>query len=116
MEPIIGFSRACRVGPLIAVAGTAAVDQHGNTVHPGDVYAQTRFCLERSIAAIEQAGGQLEGIIRTRILLRDIKHWQEAARAHGEFFSSLKPACTFAEVASFVSPEWLVETEMDCVV
>lgn len=116
MEDRIGFARACRIGPYIAVAGTAAVNADGSTHAPGDVYGQTRFCLQRSLVALTAAGGRVEDVIRTRILLCDRKHWQAAARAHGEVFAEIKPACTFMVVSGFVDPAWLVETEMDAIV
>ena len=114
LEDPIGFSRACRVGNMISVAGTAPI-KDGATVCKGDLYGQTRYCLELSIKAIEEAGGQAVDVIRTRIMLTDISTWQEAARAHGELFSAIKPACTFVEVSGFIEADWLVETEMDCV-
>jgi enamine deaminase RidA (YjgF/YER057c/UK114 family) len=114
LEEPIGFSRACRVGNIISVSGTAPID-HGETVCVGDVYGQTKYCLELSIRAIEEAGGKSTDIIRTRIMLTDISSWREAAKAHGELFSEIKPACTFVEVSRFIEPEWLVETEIDCV-
>ncbi|HEY5949165.1 MAG TPA: RidA family protein [Kofleriaceae bacterium] len=115
-EHHIGLSRAVRVGPVIAVAGTAPLDHEGNTMHAGDVYAQTKRCLDIMINAIERAGGARENVIRTRIMLVDITQWQEAARAHGEVFAAVKPACTFVEVKRFIDEEWLVETEADCYV
>ena len=115
LEEPIGFSRACRIGEYISVAGTAPI-KAGKTVHIGDVYNQTRYCLELSIQAIEEAGGQVQDVIRTRVMLTDIARWQEAAKAHGEFFSTIKPACTFVEVSGFIDENWLVETEIDCVV
>ena len=114
LEQPIGFSRACRVGNMIAVAGTAPILE-GKTAFVGDVYGQTRYCLELSLQAIEQAGGSADNVIRTRIMLTDISTWEEAARAHGEIFSAIRPACTFVEVSRFIDPEWLVETEVDCV-
>ena len=114
LEEPIGFSRACRVGNTIAVSGTAPI-KNGETTCVGDVYGQTRYCLELSIQAIEEAGGKPDDIIRTRIMLTDISRWEEAAKAHGELFSTIKPACTFVEVSRFINPEWLVETEVDCV-
>ncbi len=114
LEEQIGFSRACRVGNIISVAGTAPI-ANGETVFVDDVYGQTRYCLELSIRAIEEAGGSIKDTIRTRIMLTDISCWEEAARAHGEFFSEIKPACTFVEVKGFIDPTWLVETELDCV-
>ena len=114
MEDPIGFSRAVRVGPIIAVSGTAPIADGGATAAPGDLYAQTCRCLEITQRAIEQAGGQLADVFRTRIMLTDISGWKEAARAHGELFGEIKPACTFVEVSRFIDPQWLVETEADC--
>jgi enamine deaminase RidA (YjgF/YER057c/UK114 family) len=115
-EGLIGFSRAVRVGNIIAVSGTAAIAADGSTAHPGDVYGQTRTCLDIMRQAIEEAGGQLENVVRTRIMLKDVSRWEEAARAHGEFFAEIGPACTFVEVKGFVRDDWLVETEADCVI
>ena len=103
------------MGNIIAVSGTAAIAPDGSTAHPDDVYGQTKTCLEIMKQAIEEVGGKLENVIRTRIMLRDISRWEEAARAHGEFFSEIRPACTFVEVKGFVRDDWLVETEADCV-
>ncbi len=114
LEEPIGFSRACRIGNFISVAGTAPI-QEGRTAHVGDVYEQTKYCFELSIKALEEAGGKVTDVIRTRIMLTDISTWKEAAKAHGEIFSAIKPACTFVEVSGFVEKEWLVETEVDCV-
>ena len=114
-EAPIGLSRASRIGNLIAVAGTAPIAADGSTAHPGDVYAQTRHCFEITRKAIEAAGGALENVIRTRVMLTDISRWQEAARAHGEFFAAIRHACTFVEVSRFIDPLWLVEVEADCV-
>ncbi len=87
----------------------------GKTAYIGDVYKQTRYCLELSVKAIEEAGGTIQDVIRTRIMLTDISTWEQAARAHGELFSTIRPACTFVEVSAFVEKDWLVETEVDCV-
>ncbi|MEO1475464.1 MAG: RidA family protein [Pseudomonadota bacterium] len=115
LEKSIGFSRAKRIGSLIAVSGTAAIAADGSTIGIGDVYAQTCVCLERSIEAVEALGGLKDDVLRTRIMLTDISRWEDAARAHGDYFSSVQPACTFVEVKGFISPEWLVETEVDAV-
>lgn len=115
-EPQVGFSRAVRIGPWIAVSGTAPIGPDGKTAFAGDVYAQTRRCLEVTLRAIEQAGGRAEHVIRTRILLTDIAHWQDAARAHGEVFAAIRPASTIVQVSRFIDPDWLVETEADCYV
>jgi enamine deaminase RidA (YjgF/YER057c/UK114 family) len=115
-EQPIGFSRASRIGSCIAVAGTAPIAPDGGTVCEGDLYGQARRCLEIMKQAIEEAGGTISDVIRTRIMLTDIEQWQEAAKAHGEFFSDIRPACTFVEVSRFIKEEWLVEMEADCVV
>ncbi|MFW9916942.1 MAG: RidA family protein [Candidatus Thorarchaeota archaeon] len=114
-EKPIGFSRAVRIGNIISVSGTAAIAPDGSTMHPNDAYGQTKYCIEIMKKAIEAAGGSLSNVIRTRIMLTNIAKWEQAAKAHGEFFSNIRPACTFVEVKAFVSPEWLVETEADCV-
>jgi enamine deaminase RidA (YjgF/YER057c/UK114 family) len=114
-EPKIGFSRAVRIGNMISVSGTAPIADDGGVTAPGDVYQQTKRCLEISQQAIEAAGGKLEDVIRVRVMLVDINTWEAAARAQGEFFSTIRPASTFVEVSRFIHPEWLVETEMDCV-
>jgi enamine deaminase RidA (YjgF/YER057c/UK114 family) len=113
-EHHIGISRAVRVGPWIAIAGTAPLHADGTTAHPGDVYAQTKRCLEIMLDAIKRAGGAPEHVIRTRIMLVDISKWEEAARAHGEVFAAIRPANTIVEVRRFIDEAWLVETEADC--
>jgi enamine deaminase RidA (YjgF/YER057c/UK114 family) len=116
LEPEIGFSRAVRVGSFIHVAGTAPIASGSGTAAPGDVYGQTRRCIEIGAQAIADAGASLRDVVRTRVMLVDISHWREAARAHGEVFSAIKPACTFIEVKGFIDPTWLVELEFDCIV
>lgn len=115
-EKTIGFSRAVRVGNIIAVSGTAPIAPGGGTAYPGDLYRQTRTCIEIIKTAVEKAGGRLEDVIRTRIMLVDISRWQEAARAHGDFFGEIRPACTFVQVSGLIDPDWLVEMEADGVV
>jgi len=115
-EKPIGFSRAVRIGDIIAVSGTAPLDAMGNTCCPGDLYNQTKRCIEIIRKAIEDSGGQMKDVIRTRIFLKDISRWEEAARAHGEFFSEIRPACTFVEIKALIKEDWLVEMEADCVV
>jgi len=115
-EKPIGFSRAVRVGNLIAVAGTAPIAPDGSTACPGDPYGQTRRCLEIIKEAIEAAGGRLEQVIRTRVMITDMAVWQEVARAHGELFAEIRPASTLVEVKGFVRPDITVEIEADCVV
>ena len=108
-ERSVGFSRAVRVGPILAVAGTAPIADDGKTAAPGDAYAQTRRCLEITRKAIEEAGGELSGVYRTRVLLSDVTRWEEAARAHGEVFGDIRPACTMVEVSRLIDEDWLVE-------
>ena len=116
LEPQIGFSRAVRVGNFISVAGTAPIKAGGGNAAIGDPYGQMKRCIEIARAAIEAAGGSLADAVRTRILVTDIAHWKEAARAHGEAFSEIRPVTTVMAVSGFVDPEWLVELEVDCVV
>jgi len=114
-EEPIGFSRAVRIGNFIAVSGTAPIAPNHSTAFPGDLYKQTKYCIDIMKKAIEEAGGKLEDVIRTRIMLKDISRWQEAAKAHGEFFSKIRPACTFVEIKGLINDDWLVETEADCI-
>ena len=114
-EPKIGCARAVRVGSIVAIAGTAPVAPGGGVAAPGDVYGQTKRCLEIIQHAIAEAGLALDSVLRTRVMLTDISRWQEAARAHGEVFSEIRPACTFVEVSRLIDPGWLVEIEADCV-
>ncbi|MBI1200544.1 MAG: RidA family protein [Phenylobacterium sp.] len=116
LEPVIGFSRAVRAGGLVAVSGTAPIATDGTTHAPGDVYAQTRRCLEIMLAALAELDAGPEHVIRTRIYLVDATQWEAAARAHGEVFADIRPACTFVEVSRFIREDWLVETEADAVV
>lgn len=115
LEPRIGFARAVRKGEYVAVSGTAPIGDDGTTVGQGDVYAQTVRCLEVAEAALTAAGASPADVVRTRVMLTDVTRWQEAARAHGERFASVRPACTFVEVSRFIDPDWLVEVELDAV-
>jgi enamine deaminase RidA (YjgF/YER057c/UK114 family) len=114
-EDSVGFSRAVRTGNIIAVAGTAPIAADGSTAAPGDVYGQASRCLKIIKNAIEDAGGSIENVTRTRVMLTDISRWKDAARAHGEMFASIRPACTFVEVSSLIDKDWLVEIEADCI-
>jgi enamine deaminase RidA (YjgF/YER057c/UK114 family) len=114
-EDVIGFSRAVRVGDLVVVSGTAPIGDDGKTVGPGDLYRQTRRCIDVAGRALEKAGASLADVMRTRVMLTSMESWKEAARAHQEAFGSAKPASTFVQVAGFIDPEWLVEIEMDAI-
>ena len=116
LEPILGFTRAVRVGPHISVAGTAPILAEGGTAAKGDVYGQTIRCLEIIEKAVIDAGGARADIVRTRILLTNIADWREAGRAHGEYFGAIRPATTLMQVTAFVDPDWLVELEADAIV
>jgi enamine deaminase RidA (YjgF/YER057c/UK114 family) len=114
-EPIIGFSRAVRIGNIVAVGGTTA-GSGGGMVGVGDPAAQTRAILEIIAKALKDAGAGLEDVIRTRTYLVDIAHWEAVGRVHGEFFGDIRPAGSMLEVSGFINPDWLVEIEADAVV
>lgn len=114
-EPIVGFSRAVRIGNIIAVGGTGPIGPDGKTV-PGDVADQARRCFEISLIALEQLGAGPADIIRTRMMLTRIEDWEAVAEVHGEFFRDIRPASTVVQVASLVDPDWFIETEVDAVV
>jgi len=114
-EPIVGLSRAVRIGNIIAVAGTAPLGPDGKTVGVGDAAVQARRCFEISRLALEQLGANLSDVIRTRILLTRIEDWKAVAQVHGEFFREIRPVNTIMQVARFIDPEWLIETEVDAV-
>ena len=116
MEEIVGFSRAVRVGPFIAVGGTAPVDANGKTVGVGDVFAQTTRCFEIIEAALVQAGSGIEDIVRTRVILTDIDNWKAAIDVRKEYFRDVRPVDTIMAIDRFVNPEWLVELEADAVI
>jgi enamine deaminase RidA (YjgF/YER057c/UK114 family) len=114
-EPKVGISRAVRVGSIIAVSGTAPL-QDGKTVGKGDAAAQARRCLEIIKEALERAGSSLDQVVRTRTLLTRIEDWQAVAAVHGEYFGSIRPANTIMQVTRFIDPDWLVEFEADALV
>jgi enamine deaminase RidA (YjgF/YER057c/UK114 family) len=115
-ENIVGYSRAVRIGNIIEVAGTTAVDDNGDVVGKGDAYAQTKFILEKIERALKQAGFGMEDVIRTRMFVTDITRWEEIGKAHGEFFKNIKPATTMIEVKALIQPDLLVEIEASAVV
>lgn len=115
-EPIVGMSRAVRVGNVIAVSGTAPIGADRKTVGVGDPAAQARRCLDIIAAALESAGASLRHVVRTRTLLTRIEDWQAVAAVHGEVFRDIRPANTVMQVARFIDPDWLVEFEADAVV
>ena len=114
-EPIVGFSRAVRIGNVIAIGGTAPIGADGETVGVGDPAAQARRCFEITRAALAEAGASMTDVIRTRFLLTRIEDWQAVAQVHGEFFADIRPVNTIVQVSRFIDPDWLVETEVDAV-
>ena len=115
-ESKIGFSRAVRVGNVIAVSGTAPLGPNGRTVGIGDAGIQARRCLEIIADALAKAGASLQDVVRTRTLLVRIEDWDAVAAVHGEFFGQVRPANTTMQVSRFVDPNWLVEFEVDAIV
>jgi enamine deaminase RidA (YjgF/YER057c/UK114 family) len=112
-ESIVGYSRAVRVGTRIYVTGTTATDDDGNIVGVGDAYAQTVQAIKNIERALQALGATLENVVRTRMFVTDISHWEEYGRAHGEFFGNVMPATTMVEVMSLISPLMLIEIEAD---
>ena len=116
LEPIIGFSRAVRVGNIIAVGGTAPIGADGKCAGVGNVAAQTRRVLAIIEQALTDAGSGFGDVVRSRIILTDIADWQAVAAIHGEVFAAVRPVTTVMEVSRFVDPDWLIEIEVDAVI
>jgi len=115
-EEIVGYSRAVKVGNIIEVTGTVAVDENNNPVGGNSAYEQTRFVLQKIEKILIRAGASLKDVIRTRIYVTDISRWEEYGKAHGEFFSQIKPCTTMVEVKNLIDPAFLVEIEASAII
>jgi enamine deaminase RidA (YjgF/YER057c/UK114 family) len=110
-EDIVGYSRAVKIGNIIEVTGTVAVDENSELVGKDDAYAQTKYILEKIQAVLSKAGASMGDVVRTRMFVTDISRWEEYGKAHGEFFKDIRPCTSMIEVKGLIAPEYLIEIE-----
>jgi len=115
-EDIVGYSRAVKVGNIIEVTGTVAVDENNNLIGEGSAYLQTKFIRQKIEAVLKQADAELARVVRTRMFVTDISQWEEYGRAHGECFKNIKPCTSMIEVKALISPEYLIEIEATAII
>lgn len=115
-EDIVGYSRAVRIGDVIEVTGTVAVDDNSNLVGGNDAYEQTKFVIQKIEKVLKRAGAGLKDVVRTRMFVTDISRWEEYGKAHGEFFKDIRPCTSMIEVKGLIAPEYLVEIEATAII
>jgi enamine deaminase RidA (YjgF/YER057c/UK114 family) len=115
-EDIVGYSRAVKVGNIIEVTGTVAVDENSMLVCKDDAYGQTKFIIEKIERVLQNAGASLKDVVRTRMFVTDISRWEEYGKAHGEFFATIKPCTSMIEVSGLIAPEYLIEIEATAII
>lgn len=115
-EEFVGYSRAVKIGNIIEVTGTVAVDEHNNLIGEGSAYLQTKFIIQKIEGILQQAGAELKDVVRTRMFVTDISKWEEYGKAHGEFFKDIKPCTSMIEIKGLIAPEYLIEIEATAII
>ncbi len=115
-EDIVGYSRAVKIGNVIEVTGTVAVDDNSNLVGGNNAYEQTKYIIQKIEAVLQRAGASLKDVVRTRMFVTDISRWEEYGKAHGEFFKDIKPCTTMVEISKLIAPEYLIEIEATAII
>lgn len=115
-EDIVGYSRAVKIGNIVEVTGTVAVDENSLVIGKDDAYAQTKYIIEKIETVLLKAGASLKDVVRTRMFVTDISRWEEYGKAHGEFFKDIKPCTSLIEVKGLIAPEYLIEIEATAII